>query len=152
MTCSDNLLPDQALGPGERRRWSAGFRKFKIVSKNVDDFTRRVKTSWSPNPTDPSQPKLRGVGLPHPASRSNSTSITWEVRAFPSRLTSPRPFPLEMTSNDPRDQNCRRPPGDFKLHGIYDRPLLDGKSLYTNDPASPADSSYKSSSKDHSGR
>jgi hypothetical protein len=32
------LVPDQALGPGERRRLSAGFRKFEIVSKNVDEF------------------------------------------------------------------------------------------------------------------
>ena len=34
----------------------------------------------------------------------------------------------------------RRPPGDFKLHGIYGRVLLDRKSFYTNDPSSHPDS------------
>ncbi|MGE5894838.1 MAG: transporter substrate-binding domain-containing protein [bacterium] len=34
----------------------------------------------------------------------------------------------------------RRPPGNFKPHGIYGRVLLDGKSFYTNDPASHPDS------------
>jgi len=30
----------------------------------------------------------------------------------------------------------RRPPGDFKVHGIYGRVVLDGKGFFTNDPAS----------------
>ncbi len=34
----------------------------------------------------------------------------------------------------------RRPPGDFKLHGIYGRVLLDGTSFFTNDPTSHSDS------------
>ncbi len=34
----------------------------------------------------------------------------------------------------------RRPPGDFKLHGLYGRVLLDGESLLTNDPSSHPDS------------
>ncbi|MGA2225254.1 MAG: PAS domain S-box protein [Syntrophobacteraceae bacterium] len=34
----------------------------------------------------------------------------------------------------------RRPPGDFKLHGLYGRVLLDGKSMLTNDPSSHPDS------------
>ena len=34
----------------------------------------------------------------------------------------------------------RRSPGDFKLRGIYGRVLLDGKSFFTNDPASHPDS------------
>ncbi|EFK09505.1 CheR methyltransferase, SAM binding domain protein [delta proteobacterium NaphS2] len=34
----------------------------------------------------------------------------------------------------------RRPPGDFKIHGLYGRVLADGKSLLTNDPFSHPDS------------
>ena len=34
----------------------------------------------------------------------------------------------------------RRPPGDFKIHGLYGRVLQDGKTLLTNDPASHPDS------------
>jgi CheY-like chemotaxis protein len=34
----------------------------------------------------------------------------------------------------------RRPPGSFKLHGIYGRVLLDGKGFFTNDPAKHPDS------------
>ena len=34
----------------------------------------------------------------------------------------------------------RRPPGNFILHGLYSRVLLDGKGFYTNDPASHPDS------------
>ncbi len=34
----------------------------------------------------------------------------------------------------------RRPPGDFKIHGLYGRVLLDGRSLFVNDPASHPDS------------
>ena len=34
----------------------------------------------------------------------------------------------------------RRPPGDFKIHGLYGRVLQDGKSLLTNAPASHPDS------------
>jgi PAS domain S-box-containing protein len=30
----------------------------------------------------------------------------------------------------------RRPPGDFRIHGLYGRVLLDAKSLLTNDPSS----------------
>jgi PAS domain S-box-containing protein len=33
---------------------------------------------------------------------------------------------------DPHGQ--RKPPGNFELHGIYGRVLLDGKSFFTNDP------------------
>ena len=33
----------------------------------------------------------------------------------------------------------RRPPGQFKIHGIYGRVLCEGKSLFTNDPASETD-------------
>jgi PAS domain S-box-containing protein len=33
----------------------------------------------------------------------------------------------------------RRPPGDFKLHGIYGRVILDGKGFFTNDPATHPD-------------
>lgn len=34
----------------------------------------------------------------------------------------------------------RKPPGNFKIHGIYGRVLSDGKSFYTNDPAHHPDS------------
>ncbi|NQU67819.1 MAG: PAS domain S-box protein [Candidatus Marinimicrobia bacterium] len=34
----------------------------------------------------------------------------------------------------------RRPPGNFRIHGIYGRVLTDGKSLFTNDPDSHTDS------------
>jgi PAS domain S-box-containing protein len=34
----------------------------------------------------------------------------------------------------------RRPPGNFKIHGIYGRVLLDGKGFFTNDPAQHPDS------------
>lgn len=34
----------------------------------------------------------------------------------------------------------KRAPGNFKLHGLYGRVLLDGKSLFTNDPSSHPDS------------
>lgn len=34
----------------------------------------------------------------------------------------------------------RRQPGNFQLHGIYGRVLLDGKSFFTNDPGSHPDS------------
>lgn len=34
----------------------------------------------------------------------------------------------------------RRPPGNFNLHRIYGRVLLDGKPLFTNDPPSHPDS------------
>ena len=34
----------------------------------------------------------------------------------------------------------RRPPGNFKIHGIYGRVLRDGRSLYTNDPSNHPDS------------
>ena len=34
----------------------------------------------------------------------------------------------------------RRPPGEFRIHGVYGRVLSDGKSLFTNDPSSHADS------------
>jgi PAS domain S-box-containing protein len=34
----------------------------------------------------------------------------------------------------------RRPPGNFKIHGLYGRVLQDGKSLFVNDPASHPDS------------
>ena len=34
----------------------------------------------------------------------------------------------------------RRPPGDFELHGLYGRVLLDGESLLTNSPADHPDS------------
>jgi len=34
----------------------------------------------------------------------------------------------------------RRPPGDFRIHGLYGRVLLDGKSLLSNDPSSHPDS------------
>ncbi|MEW5803617.1 MAG: PAS domain S-box protein [bacterium] len=34
----------------------------------------------------------------------------------------------------------RRPPGEFKIHGIYGRVLLDGKGFFTNDPPSHPDS------------
>ena len=34
----------------------------------------------------------------------------------------------------------RRPPGSFKIHGLYGRVLKDGKSLFTNDPAAHPDS------------
>jgi hypothetical protein len=34
----------------------------------------------------------------------------------------------------------RRPPGNFKIHGLYGRILRDGKSLLANDPSSHPDS------------
>jgi len=34
----------------------------------------------------------------------------------------------------------RRPPGNFKLHGLYGRVLTDGKAFYTNEPSSHPDS------------
>ncbi len=34
----------------------------------------------------------------------------------------------------------RRPPGNFKIHGLYGKVLSDGKSFYTNDPAHHPDS------------
>ncbi len=34
----------------------------------------------------------------------------------------------------------RRPPGDFRIHGLYGRVLMDGKSLLSNDPSSHPDS------------
>ncbi len=34
----------------------------------------------------------------------------------------------------------RRPPGNFKIHGIYGRVLKEGKGLFTNDPKHHADS------------
>ncbi len=34
----------------------------------------------------------------------------------------------------------RRPPGDFTLHGIYGRVILDGRPFFTNDPSSHPDS------------
>ena len=34
----------------------------------------------------------------------------------------------------------RRPPGSFKIHGLYGRVLTDGKGYFTNDPASHPDS------------
>jgi len=34
----------------------------------------------------------------------------------------------------------RRPPGNFKIHGLYGRVLLDGSSLLVNDPSSHPDS------------
>ncbi|HEY6871215.1 MAG TPA: GAF domain-containing protein [Geobacteraceae bacterium] len=34
----------------------------------------------------------------------------------------------------------RRPPGNFHIHGVYGRVLLDGKGFFTNDPASHPDS------------
>lgn len=34
----------------------------------------------------------------------------------------------------------RKPPGNFRIHGVYGRVLLDGRGLYTNDPSSHADS------------
>jgi len=34
----------------------------------------------------------------------------------------------------------RRPPGNFTIHGLYGRVLLDGKALLTNDPGSHPDS------------
>ncbi|MEA5114454.1 MAG: PAS domain S-box protein [Geobacteraceae bacterium] len=34
----------------------------------------------------------------------------------------------------------RRPPGNFKIHGLYGRVLSDGKTLFTNDPATHSDS------------
>jgi len=34
----------------------------------------------------------------------------------------------------------RRSPGDFRIHGLYGRVLLDGKPFYTNDPASHPES------------
>jgi len=35
--------------------------------------------------------------------------------------------------------NRHQPPGNFKLHGLYGRVLLDGQSLFTNDPANHPD-------------
>lgn len=34
----------------------------------------------------------------------------------------------------------RRPPGNFRIHGLYGRVLSDGKTLFTNDPATHSDS------------
>jgi PAS domain S-box-containing protein len=34
----------------------------------------------------------------------------------------------------------RRPPGDFTLHGLYGRVILDGKGFFTNEPSSHPDS------------
>ncbi len=34
----------------------------------------------------------------------------------------------------------RKPPSNFKVHGLYGRVLLDGKAFFTNDPASHPDS------------
>ena len=58
------------------------FTKFKIVSQNIVEFSRRVKINWSHNPADSSQIKPPGAGLPQPASHPYSTSSTWEARAF----------------------------------------------------------------------
>ncbi len=50
--------------------------------------------------------------------------------------------------SDPGWESCamydqtgrRRPPGNFKLHGVYGRVLLEGRSFFTNDPPSHPDS------------
>ena len=54
---------------------------------------------------------------------------------------------FDMTISDPGGDDCQirnfsgrqRPLGDFKVHGIHGRVLADGRSLFTNDPASHAD-------------
>ncbi|OPY78201.1 MAG: Blue-light-activated protein [Syntrophorhabdus sp. PtaU1.Bin153] len=54
----------------------------------------------------------------------------------------------DIAISDPGWQACkmsdttghRQPPAGFKIHGIYGRVLLDGKSLFTNDPVHHPDS------------
>jgi signal transduction histidine kinase/AmiR/NasT family two-component response regulator len=54
----------------------------------------------------------------------------------------------EIAISNPDWESCdipgpgghRRPPGNFKIHGIYGRVILDGKGFFTNDPANHPDS------------
>ena len=57
-------------------------------------------------------------------------------------------LPRDIAISDPGWELCtmydktghRRPPGNFKIHGLYGRVLQDGKSLLTNAPAEHPDS------------